>query len=139
MSGLELFGALLGLYPIAVGLATGHRSKPRLHSELAVSSVMFGNTVRGLLASATSHQEMQHLAPSYSQIDLTLWEDPALQRKLRDHIGGRNIDVVLKYLAEMQKLLDQIHTELNAMAPGSDTASLQPDATRPCDHLQYKR
>lgn len=87
MSGMEILGVILGLYPVIADLAKMYKrmkgsNSNELNRTVVVTSAIYDATVRGLLASAVSQQEMRRLAPSRGPIDQKLWEDPVLQQKL---------------------------------------------------------
>jgi hypothetical protein len=131
MSGLEVLGVLLGLYPLVVHLAKGYKlmkgsgGDSELRRNLIVASTRFENTVKGLLESCLiSYRELQRLAPSNGQVDQALWKDPTLQQKLRNRIGEEKLDVALDHLLQIKTLLDQVKEELEGLSPRGDRVSL---------------
>jgi hypothetical protein len=129
MSGLEVIGVVLGLYPIVISLANGYLhwkgSDAELHRALMVASTVFDNTVNHLLASTVSPQEVQRLPSSQREIDQTIWKDPVLQQTLRDRIGEQKLSLALVHLSEIKTLLVRVKTELTTMSRGGVRAKVK--------------
>jgi len=130
MSGLEVLGVLLGLYPLVVHLAKGYKlmkgggGDSELHRNLIVAYTRFENTVKGLLESCSiPYRELQQL--SSRQADQELWKDPILQQKLRNRIGEEKLDVALDHLLQIRTLLEQVKEELEGLSPRGDGVSLR--------------
>ncbi|KAK1836111.1 hypothetical protein QBC39DRAFT_430261 [Podospora conica] len=120
MSGIEIVGAILALYPIAVDLAKGYKqmkwNDSELHRVLLVASQLYDRTVKDLLTSAVSYGEMQRLVPSNGPINHRLWKDEGLQQKLQDRLGPHKFPLAMQHLTEMKTLLDQVQLELPSMS-----------------------
>ncbi|KAK3374505.1 hypothetical protein B0T24DRAFT_626750 [Lasiosphaeria ovina] len=125
MSGLEILGVILGLYPVIAELAKKYRQMKgtdsrELDRTVDVTSAIYDATVRGLLASAVSPQEMHRLAPTHGPIDQNLWEDSNLQQKLLTRLGQQKFDLTIDYLTQMKKLLDHVKLELTTMCRSNE-------------------
>lgn len=124
MSGIEIFGVILGLYPVIVELAQTYKrmrgsGSADLNRGVIVASAMYDDTVKKILESAVSQQEMQRLVPGQGPIDQPLWQEPALQRKLLARLGSEKLDLTIGYLSQMKTSLDQVKTELTNMCRGT--------------------
>lgn len=129
MSGLEVIGVVLALYPVVVSLAKGYQqlkgSDTELHRVLMVASTVFDNTVNHLLASTVSPQEVQRLVPNQRDVDQSFWKDPVLQQTLCDRIGKQKLGLALDHLSQIKTLLVQAKTELTTMSRGGVRAKVK--------------
>jgi hypothetical protein len=126
MSGLELLGALLGLYPIIVDLANTYKEmkgtgSAELSRDIMVAETVYNQTCIGILQSAVSPEELRRLAPGQGRgtIDQTLWAAPEIQEKLLARLGPSRSALTLELLTNMCSLLEQVNTELTNMCRGT--------------------
>lgn len=130
MSGIEIVGVILALYPIALDLAKGYRKMKwndlELHRALLVAGQLYDKTVKDLLTSAVSYEEMQRLVPSHGPVNHELWKDAGLQQKLRDRLGPHKFPLAMRHLTEMKTLLDQVRSELTSISRTKVSTSYLP-------------
>lgn len=73
MSGIDIVGVILTLYPIALDLAKGYRKIKwndfELYRAVLVTGQLYDKTAKDLLTSAVSYEEMQRLVPSHGPIN----------------------------------------------------------------------
>ncbi|KAK4224667.1 hypothetical protein QBC38DRAFT_12100 [Podospora fimiseda] len=129
MSGLEIFGAVLGLYPILVTLAITYKkmrgNDPEaslLVRKMKYVEMFYDQTCWALLESAVSHQEARRLlrGSSQGQIDHSLWKDPTLQKKLATRLGEVKHAWVKEVLVDMNASLEKVKTDLTNMCRGTE-------------------
>ncbi|KAK0726355.1 hypothetical protein B0T21DRAFT_371424 [Apiosordaria backusii] len=125
MSGIELIGVVLSLYPIVISLAKKYSdlkgsNAADLSTKVVVVSQIYEGIIKRILESALPYQQVRLLVPSDGLVDQTLWQDPILKESLRVRIGEVKLKVSLEYLEKIRMLLDQVRTELDNLCPGTD-------------------
>ncbi|MCJ1381136.1 hypothetical protein MMC17_004245 [Xylographa soralifera] len=128
MSGFEIIGVILGVYPIivdALALYKATKAGKRaaaLTRNLKTESIIFGEFVYHLLAPNVSLDELTRLKDPKSP-DLELWKDVTLHASLKDRLGSEKAEVVVEILQEIHALLRSLEIELSA-APTEQTIEL---------------
>ena len=117
MSGLEIVGVILALYPIVIDLAKSYKAVRgsnghELNRKMRVAFMNYQSTVSLLLASAVSQQELQRLVASQDPASHTHLQDPELEGKLLARLGSQRLEITMNFLTEMNTLLDQVNKEL---------------------------
>ncbi|MCJ1393441.1 hypothetical protein MMC18_006316 [Xylographa bjoerkii] len=120
MSGFEIVGVILGVYPIIVdalalykATKAGNRAAS-LSRNLKTESIIFGEFVYHLLAPNVSLDELTRLKDPKSP-DLELWKDATLHAHLKDRLGSEKAEVVVEILQEIHALLRSLELELSAV------------------------
>jgi hypothetical protein len=133
MSGVEVIGIILALYPVVVDLAKTYKNikgsgSSELNRAIFVTETIYVQTCRGLLESALSQEEVQRLMSGKSggRVDQTSWADVRLHEKLRARLGDEKLSVALDFLIEMRSSLDEVKTKLANMCRGTVSVALRP-------------
>jgi hypothetical protein len=93
-------------------------SSKQLSRKLDTEATIFEKTVRDLLASVASQEEIQQLVQQGSD-DQPLWQEQSLLQRLSGRLGQEKLELVLRYLNEMKELLDALRGELENMCRGT--------------------
>ena len=118
MSGFEIIGVILGVYPCIVeALALYKATKAgngaaSLSRNLKTESIIFGEFVYYLLAPSVSDDEYARLKDPKSP-DVGLWKNPKLQSQLRARLGSEKAEVVVDILQEVKAILNWLQRELS--------------------------
>ncbi|KAK4201004.1 hypothetical protein QBC40DRAFT_296073 [Triangularia verruculosa] len=125
MSGLELIGVVLGLYPILALLARNcrelrHSNPADLSTKVDVVFQISKRTIQGILESALPYQQVQRLFPSDGLENETIWQDPHIQQTLRSRLGEEKYKITVDYLERMRSLLMQLRIDLESLSHGAD-------------------
>ena len=124
MSGIEVVGLILGLYPViikALDVYTATRGDKGAHSlarNLTTEKIIFREFVHKLVASNVSEAELVRLKIS-APPDHALWKDKTLQANMRARLGTDKADNVVEILGEIQDLLKALHNDLALLAPSA--------------------
>lgn len=117
MSGFEVIGVVLGLWPmvanaVALYKATkeGRGSDLLLH-QLDTEELIFRDFVHHLLAAEVSEADLIQLSDR-NRPNVGLWGDKGLHASLERRLGHDKSKVVLKTLKEMDKLLESLRQKL---------------------------
>jgi len=122
MSGAEIVGVIVGLWPIAVDLAKAYQEmsggSSALSTQVLVARTVYDQTVKALLSSVMLDEEIKRLVqlptPGEGR-ERTPWDDTALAAKVRAGLGSETWDAVVDILGEMKKYLDKIITDLGTI------------------------
>ena len=123
MSGIEVIGVILGLYPVIIKAldvykaTRGGKGASSLERNLRTEEIIFGEFVHKLVAPNVSETELVRLKVS-APPDLALWENKTLQANMRARLGTDKADNVVEILGEIQDLLETLHKELAPSARG---------------------
>lgn len=118
MSGFEVVGVILGVYPIiGACLRVYQNTKARkgaasLALALKTEEIIFSEFVQNLLAPNVEEAELVRLTDPSPQ-RLELWNDTTLQQDLRNRLGSKKAQVVLETLQEIRELLKSLQDELS--------------------------
>lgn len=119
MSGFEVIGAVLGVWPVvlkplALYKATkdGREAAPLLN-QLRTEEQVFREFVRLLLASDFSEADLLQLSDRQKP-NLGLWKDKALHFTLERRLGHEESKLVLVTLEEMDNILTTLNEKLGA-------------------------
>ncbi|KAJ9157551.1 hypothetical protein NKR23_g182 [Pleurostoma richardsiae] len=124
MSGIEIFGIVLGLYPIVVTLAQAYSAaKPgvgskQLSRKLETEATIYEKIVKDLLTSVASQEEIQRLVELRTDVPEP-WEEQNLRRKLRLRLGGEKLELTRAHLDEARETLEFLRSELTNMYRGT--------------------
>ncbi|KAI4210335.1 MAG: hypothetical protein LQ351_006784 [Letrouitia transgressa] len=125
MSGIEVAGVILGLYPVIITAldlyraTKGGKGALSLARNLKTEEIIFGEFVHHLVAPNVSKADLIRLKSSASP-DLALWTDKTLQANMRARLGAEKADNVVGILKEMHALLKDLQRELGPIAHGVD-------------------
>ena len=117
MSGFEIIGIILGTYPLVISAlelyraTRGSKGAVSLARNIKTEEIIFGEFVHHLVAPNVSEKDLARLKLAAAR-DIGLWDDDALQAKLRSRLGAEKADNVLEILREIQKLLRKLQEEL---------------------------
>lgn len=123
MSGIEVAGVILGLYPAIITALNVYRATKggkgalSLARNLKTEEIIFGEFVHHLVAPNVSKADLVRLKTSASP-DLALWTDKTLQANMRARLGAEKADNVVGILKEMHELLETLQEELAPVAHG---------------------
>ena len=118
MSGFEVIGVVLGVWPLVVNTLQLYKSAKNgqgwevLLDEVKTEETIYIDCVRLLLASDTSEADLMQLT-SWEKPNQHLWKDPSLQRSLQKRLGKEKSTLVLKTLGQMDALLTTMSEEIN--------------------------
>ena len=117
MSGFEVAGVILGLYPLVITAldvyraTKGGKGAVSLARNLNTEKIIFGEFVHQLVAPNVSEADLVRLKASASP-DFALWNDKTLQANMRARLGTEKADNVIGILEEIQELLIILQREL---------------------------
>ena len=118
MSGFEVIGVILGVYPLIVNALEVYKATKAgkqalsLARNLKTEEIIFGEFVYHLLAPNVSEADLVRLKDPTSP-DLDLWKNITLQANLRDRLGSEKAGVVVEALQEINELLRSLQDELS--------------------------
>ena len=120
MSGFEIIGVILGVYPLIVDALALYKATKAgkgaaaLTRNLKTESIIFGEFVYNLLAPNVSLDELTRLKDPRSP-DLELWKDATLHAHFKDRLGPKKAGVVVEILREIHALLKSLELELSVV------------------------
>ncbi|MCJ1405771.1 hypothetical protein MMC11_009001 [Xylographa trunciseda] len=120
MSGFEVVGVILGVYPVIVDALALYKATKAgkgaasLSRNLRTESIIFGEFVYNLLAPNVCPDELTRLKDPRSA-DLELWKDATLHAHFKDRLGSEKAEVVVEILQEIHALLRSLELELSAV------------------------
>ena len=120
MSGFEVIGVILAVWPMVTGLAHTYSTiKPgvgsaQLSRKLETEATIFDKIVRDLLGSVITPEQIQRLDQQESDDQWPSLEQ-ALRRRLRRRLGRDKFELTLRHLVEMRELLDVLRGEIENM------------------------
>lgn len=124
MSGFEVIGVVLGVYPIVVtaweafSQTKGDKGIHQLTRRLKIEETIYREFVKHLLGpNASEAQQCRLMAPT-SPDNLEAWQDTALQSNLRERYDFEKATLIVSILQDLSKLLDSMKKEL----PGAGRA-----------------
>ena len=118
MSGFEIVGVILGVYPLVASALTcykatrGGKGAASLSLSLKIESIIFDEFVYKLLA-PNAFQDEQVRRKVTSSSDLDLWKDPLLQEHIKSRLGSRKAEVVVEILEQIKALLSSLELEFS--------------------------
>ncbi|KAK3336257.1 hypothetical protein B0T19DRAFT_437040 [Cercophora scortea] len=122
MSGIEVMGVILALYPAVIDLCKAYRgtrgnASKSLERKVVLASTMYEQTLRGILLSGgISAGEMQPLfAVGNVATNQALWVSLGIDDKLRHCYGAQRLSDILGYLSDMEDALGRVRAELTRM------------------------
>jgi hypothetical protein len=124
MSGFEIVGLLLGLYPIVVDAVSVYkatktgRAATSLIRKLRIEEVIYRQFVHKLLAPNVEGEDIYQLYFNQQPPDIDRWQAVALNQKLRLRLGSDKADLILQILREIDNLLKDLNTELSSISRG---------------------
>jgi hypothetical protein len=113
MSGLEVIGVILGLFPIVISAVKVFKnrdsSSKSLGGKLEIEATIYNNTVTWLLREALgSELEVESLLRRAQAEGIAPWEEHAIKEKIRTRLGSPTADRALDSLIAMKILLDEV-------------------------------
>ncbi|KAE9378877.1 hypothetical protein N431DRAFT_478013 [Stipitochalara longipes BDJ] len=126
MSGFEVVGLLLGLYPLVVDAVNVYkatktgRAATSLIRKLRVEEVVYHQFVYKLLAPNVPGTDIYRLYLNQELPDVGLWQEVALNQKLRIRLGAEKADIILDILREIESLLRDLNTYLSSISRGME-------------------
>ncbi|PVH88845.1 hypothetical protein DL98DRAFT_648174 [Cadophora sp. DSE1049] len=118
MSGFEIVGVILGIYPLIVTAAalykdtkTTRDAASSLTRRLEVEKVIYGQFVRKLLASDVPAEVVEKMVFTNSTSRQS-WNDATLGSNLSRRLGPHNGPIILQILKELHKTLGDLNEEL---------------------------
>jgi hypothetical protein len=124
MSGFEIVGLLLGLYPIVIQAVDVYkatkngRAAASLFRKLKTEEVIYRQFVQKLLAPNVQDDVPYQLYLNQVSSNLDRWKSVALNQKLRLRLGSDTADLILQILQEIDLLLKDLNTELQSIGRG---------------------
>lgn len=124
MSGFEVIGVVLGIYPIVVtaweafSLTKGDKGVQQMIRRLKIEETVYREHVKHILGPNASEAQRCQLMATTNPANLDAWRDAALQSNLRDRYGYEKADLLLKILQDLSNLLESMKNEL----PGAGRA-----------------
>jgi hypothetical protein len=140
MSGLEVIGLVLSLWPVVVDAVDIYKAMKEgrgadlLRHELDTEEYIFREFVHGLLSSAAVTDADLIQLSDRNRPNTGLWKDRALHSKLEKRLGPERSKIVLKSLVEMDKLLTGLREKL-ANSNGDTVGYHIPSLFYPLDNL----
>ncbi|KAK0663013.1 hypothetical protein QBC41DRAFT_26787 [Cercophora samala] len=119
MSGLEVIGVVLGLWPIIATLTRQYKdfkgaNPDELKRDVQITSYIYGNLIKDILLSALPRDQVQGLMASNDPHNKALWERSDIQQKLRNRLDDR-FDLTIQCVNDMRVLLGQVKAELERL------------------------
>jgi len=117
MSGFEVIGVVLGVWPLVMNAVAlykatkGIRGADLLRTQLDTEEFIFRQFVYDLLSSDVAEADLVKLSDR-NKPNPVLWRDKALHSKLEARLGPDRSRIVLSSLAEMDKLLAGLRDKL---------------------------
>jgi hypothetical protein len=124
MSGFEVAGVILALYPALKLMADSYkaikpgRSARKISRDLDTQAVIYEGILKELLASVLPEEAVKRLMKDKSS-GSSLWEELNLRGKLRRRLGTDKLRLTLEYLTEISRVLEILRTDLNNMNRGT--------------------
>lgn len=123
MSGIEVAGLVMGAFPIAIKAYGTYEEVVKRYrfwrkirqehrkwsSDLAAERIIFRTRLEELLL--TSHLEDDKVEELLTGADLTAWNDPVVERCIRERLQG-SYDVYLGIVTNIQEILEELGHEL---------------------------
>lgn len=119
MSGFEVIGLVLGIYPIVVTLCEQYRAAKagegfeKLIRRLDTEQFLFEDFVTRLLAPDVEESELIHLKTA---TDLNCWKDNNLRKQLEHRHGFRKTKHIISTIQDLYELLQSIQNDLPGAA-----------------------
>jgi hypothetical protein len=113
MSGLEVIGLVLAIWPLVVNGITIYKSVKSsqgwslLLQEFRIEKTLYVEFVCRLLASDISEADLHQLGTG-NKLNQALWEDESLKNSLRGRLGPEKLEIVVSALEEMNKILTSL-------------------------------
>jgi hypothetical protein len=136
MSGFEIVGTILAVYPLLVGAINVYKATKSGRAEAAMTrrlrteAVIYRQFVHNLLAPNVPQEEIDKLV-GHETPDLRRWEDVTLHDKVRQRLGAERADLVLEILSDMDKLLRALNTEFSNISHGIVSRLRRPRPSNP--------
>lgn len=118
MSGFEVLGLILGVWPLVVNgftlykTANGGLGTALLVHRLKIEETIYEDFVCHLLAADVTETELVQLSDR-EKPDLQLWKDPALHAKLHKRLGEKKSAIVLTTCERMRDSLTYLRKQLD--------------------------
>lgn len=125
MSGLEVVGLILGIYPIIQGTLDVFRGtrRGRLQRRLEVEKIIFQEFVHNLLASELPERDLARLRDEELS-NLEIWKNRDLFLKVTRRLGPKS-DIVLSTLHDVHELLSVLSKEVESYRVGQTTHGME--------------
>ena len=133
MSGFEVLGLILGVYPVIGNVLSAYRATKRggaakrFLRSLEVEQVIFGEFVHNLLSSELSETDLALLRDE-DPSDLDIWKNKDLLLKVKRRLGPRTSELVLTTLHDINELLKTLRKEVSSITV-NEKVSVFPKAT----------
>ena len=124
MSGFEIVGLLLGLYPIVIQAVNVYkatksgRAAVSMFRKLKTEEVIYRQFVQKLLAPNVQDDDPYQLYLNQVPSNLDPWKSVTLNQKLRLRLGSDRADLILQILEDIDVLLKDLNTELQSIGRG---------------------
>jgi hypothetical protein len=120
MSGLEVLGLILGIYPVIGNVLSIHRAlksggAKRFFRILEVEQVIFSEFVHNLLASELSETDLALLRDG-NPSELDIWKNKDLLSKVNRRLGPKTSELVLSTLHDINELLQKLREDVSKIA-----------------------
>ena len=118
MSGFEVIGVMLGVWPVVVNCLTMYKATKDgrgyglLLNELRTEEIVYREFVQHLLQADVPEADLVQLTDK-KRSNKDLWENRELHFSLERRLGHEKSKVVLEYLVEMDKLLGSLGEKLS--------------------------
>jgi hypothetical protein len=123
MSGLEIVGVVLGLYPIVKSAVEAYREAKSglavrsLARQLNTQATIYEQFVRRLVSPNLTDSQVKRLLLSDSTgVATVAWQEDSLHKTVRVRLGDGTCDLILEHLKECDKLLRTLKGELSNLA-----------------------
>lgn len=124
MSGFEVVGLILGLYPIIEAVlhtyksTKGGKGARTLARDLKVENVIFCEFVHHLLAPNVPEADLVRLANPDS-LDATSWRSTELTVNMQNRLGLNKAQLIVEILHEINRILIYLEQQLRPTAYGN--------------------
>jgi hypothetical protein len=139
MSGFEIVGLLLGLYPLVVDAVNVYkatktsRAATSLIRKLKIEEVIYRQFVYKLVAPNIQGADIYRFTLNQEPPGLGPWQNVAMNQKLRIRLGPETADFVLDILREIERLLKDLNADLSNISRGMVICT----CSNPFSHLLY--
>lgn len=120
MSGFEVLGLILGVYPVIGNILNVYRATKRGNvpkrflRSLEIEQVIFSEFVHNLLASELSETDLALLRDG-DPSDLDIWKNKDLLSKVGRRLGPKTSELVLSTLQDINELLKALRKEISSI------------------------
>jgi len=122
MSGFEVIGVVLGVYPVVLKacqlykVTTSGDGIEKLIQRLKTERMIYDDIVNKLLRPNVDERQLARLKASTNGEDLGCWDDYDLQARLKERLGFEKAQHIISIIKDLNELLESIQRDLPGVA-----------------------